>query len=68
MNPTKPDYEAWKSEILARMDTSKTVLAIIDMQRDFCSPDGALAALGSDVSTSREVADRIDEFLPKVRE
>jgi ureidoacrylate peracid hydrolase len=49
------------------VDAKRTALAVIDLQNDFCSDQGALAALGSDISPCREVAHRIGEFLPKVR-
>jgi ureidoacrylate peracid hydrolase len=41
---------------------------VIDLQRDFCSEDGALAALGSDVSPCRTTAEKVAEFLPRIRE
>ena len=46
---------------------ARTALLVIDLQIDFCSDDGALAALGSDVSPCRAVANRIAGFLPTIR-
>jgi len=57
----------WKEHALSRIERHRTALLVIDLQRDFCSNDGALAALGSDVSPCREVADRIAKFLPTIR-
>jgi ureidoacrylate peracid hydrolase len=57
----------WKEHALSRIEPHRTALLVIDLQRDFCSNDGALAALGSDVSPCREVADRIAKFLPTIR-
>jgi ureidoacrylate peracid hydrolase len=64
--PNRP-YDAWKARALLQVDPQRTALLAIDLQRDFCSPDGALAALGSDVSPSTAVAARIDRFVPRVR-
>jgi ureidoacrylate peracid hydrolase len=57
----------WRSIVLSKVEPERTALLIIDLQRDFCSDDGAMAALGSDVSPCREVADRLDGFLSQVR-
>jgi len=59
--------DAWKDVALSRVEPRSTALLVIDVQRDFCSPDGALAALGSDVTPCAAVARRIAAFLPKVR-
>lgn len=64
----RPDWDAWRNGALSRVNSQRTALAIIDLQRDFCSDDGALAALGSDVSPARAAAHRIERFLPAVRE
>jgi ureidoacrylate peracid hydrolase len=58
----------WRSAVLGKIDPQHTALLVIDLQRDFCSEDGALAALGSDVSPCKSVARRIDEFLPMARQ
>jgi nicotinamidase-related amidase len=68
MSASKRHYDEWRTEVLTRVDPRRTALLVIDLQRDFCSPTGALAALGSDVSPSSAVASRIDRFLPSVRE
>ncbi|HYT21898.1 MAG TPA: cysteine hydrolase [Candidatus Polarisedimenticolia bacterium] len=60
--------DEWRSIVLSKVDPKRTALAVIDLQNDFCSEQGALAALGSDVSPCKAVAERIAEFLPKVRE
>ena len=59
--------EDWKKHALARIEPHRTALLVIDLQRDFCSDDGALAALGSDVSPCKAAADRIAKFLPTIR-
>ena len=36
-----------------RLDISRTALVIVDMQNDFCHPDGWLASIGVDVAAAR---------------
>lgn len=60
--------EMWQADVLSRVRTDRTALAVIDLQVDFCSESGALASLGSDVSASKEVAERVGRFLPEVRD
>jgi ureidoacrylate peracid hydrolase len=67
MNAVRPEYEAWKAGVLSKVDPATTALIAIDLQRDFCSTDGALAALGSDVSPSASIVSRLEGFLPQVR-
>lgn len=59
--------EDWKEHALSRIEPHRTALLVIDVQRDFCSDDGALAALGSNVSPCKAVANRIAKFLPTIR-
>jgi ureidoacrylate peracid hydrolase len=68
MNAATRKYDEWKAAALRNVDPQHTAFLVIDLQTDFCSPNGALAALGSDVSPSAAVADRIKSFLPQVRE
>jgi ureidoacrylate peracid hydrolase len=68
MNPTNRfDPDAWREGILAKLDGQRTALAVIDLQNDFCSTEGALAALGSDVTPAAAVAHRVSQFLPEAR-
>lgn len=62
----KPTEAAWKMDVLSRVDPSRTALLVIDIQNDFCSDDGAVAAMGGDISECRMVANRIAEFVPQV--
>ena len=68
MNAATRKYDEWKAPALRNVDPRHTAFLVIDLQTDFCSPNGALAALGSDVSPSAAVADRFKSFLPQVRE
>jgi ureidoacrylate peracid hydrolase len=60
--------DEWRSIVLSKVELNRTALIVIDLQNDFCSEQGALAALGSKVSPCKAVAERIAAFLPKVRE
>lgn len=46
----------------------ETAVIVVDMQNDFCSPEGALARLGADVSRNQEVAKVLPGFLDRARE
>lgn len=45
----------------------RTAILVIDMQNDFCSPDGALAALGADISVNAALVKRLPAFLDQAR-
>lgn len=45
----------------------RTAVLVVDMQKDFCSPGGALAALGADVSVNADVARQLPAFLDGAR-
>lgn len=64
---SKFSYDVWKGSVLSKVEPQRTALLVIDLQKDFCSDDGALAGFGSDVSTSCATAERIAQFLPCVR-
>jgi ureidoacrylate peracid hydrolase len=59
--------DEWKSVVLSKVDPDYTALLVVDLQNDFCSAEGALASLGSDVSPCATAAQKIEEFLLKVR-
>ncbi|MGC5030903.1 cysteine hydrolase family protein [Micromonospora sp. DT229] len=44
-----------------------TAVLVIDMQNDFCSPAGAMAALGADVGVNADLARRLPGFLDPAR-
>jgi ureidoacrylate peracid hydrolase len=67
MESSKPIYDAWKASVLSKVEPRQTAVLVIDLQKDFCSEEGALAGLGSDVSPCRATAERIAQFLPLVR-
>ncbi len=46
----------------------RTAVLVIDMQNDFCSPAGAMAALGADVQVNATLAGRLPSFLDRARD
>jgi len=51
-----------------RLDLAKTAILIIDMQNDFCHPDGWLAHIGVDVTPARQPIEPLNKLLPELRE
>jgi nicotinamidase-related amidase len=51
-----------------RLDLAKSALVIVDMQNDFCHPEGWLASIGVDVSPAREPIDPLLHLLPMLRQ
>ncbi|MEA5467595.1 cysteine hydrolase family protein [Spirulina sp. 06S082] len=52
---------------LLRLDLAKAALLVIDMQNDFCHPDGWLASIGVDVSPARSPIAPLQNLLPLLR-
>ena len=50
------------------LDLAKTIFIVVDMQNDFCHPDGWLAHIGVDVSPARQPIGPIQAVLPQLRE
>ncbi|MDI9637123.1 cysteine hydrolase family protein [Oscillatoria amoena NRMC-F 0135] len=50
-----------------RLDLAKAALIIIDMQNDFCHPDGWLAHIGVDVTPARKPIAPLQKALPLFR-
>lgn len=51
-----------------RLDLVKSAILIIDMQNDFCHPDGWLAHIGVDVTPARNPIEPLTALLPQLRE
>ncbi|MBE9036814.1 cysteine hydrolase family protein [aff. Roholtiella sp. LEGE 12411] len=51
-----------------RLDLAKSAILVIDMQNDFCHPDGWLAHIGVDVTPARQPIDALNSLLPEVRD
>lgn len=50
-----------------RLDLSKAALVVVDMQNDFCHPDGWLAHIGVDVTPAREPIAPLKTLIPELR-
>lgn len=50
-----------------RIDASRTALIIVDMQNDFCHPQGWLASIGVDIAPARMPIEPLSTLLPAVR-
>jgi nicotinamidase-related amidase len=50
-----------------RLDLAKAAILVIDMQNDFCHPDGWLAHIGVDVTPAREPIEPLKALLPQLR-
>ncbi|OHV36078.1 MULTISPECIES: cysteine hydrolase family protein [Pseudofrankia] len=49
------------------LDLARTAVVVIDMQNDFCHPDGWLAGIGVDVTPARAPIPVLAELLPALR-
>jgi nicotinamidase-related amidase len=49
------------------IDLARTAIVVIDMQNDFCHPDGWLAHIGVDVAPARKPIAALAKLLPRLR-
>lgn len=49
------------------LEPARTGVIVVDMQNDFCHPDGWLAGIGVDVAAARTPIDPLRAFLPAAR-
>lgn len=49
------------------IDLARTALVVVDMQNDFCHPDGWLASIGVDVTPARAPIEPLQALLPPLR-
>jgi len=52
---------------LLRLDLNKAACIIVDMQNDFCHPEGWLASIGVDVAPARQPIAPLQTLLPALR-
>ena len=50
-----------------RLDLAKAAILVIDMQNDFCHPEGWLSHIGVDVTPAREPIEPLKTILPQLR-
>lgn len=51
-----------------QLDLAKAAIIIVDMQNDFCHPDGWLAHIGVDVNPARDPISPLQKLLPPLRD
>jgi len=49
------------------LDLARTAIVVVDLQNDFCHPDGWLASIGVDVSGASSPVEPLQETLPVLR-
>ncbi|HYF56308.1 MAG TPA: isochorismatase family cysteine hydrolase [Salinarimonas sp.] len=49
------------------LDLARTAMIVVDMQNDFCHPDGWLASIGVDVAPARAPIAPLSRLLPRLR-
>lgn len=54
-------------DLTQRIDPGKAAVLVIDVQNDFCHPEGLHGASGKDLSAIERAARRLEEFLPAAR-
>jgi nicotinamidase-related amidase len=50
-----------------RLDLNKVACLVVDMQNDFCHPEGWLAGIGVDVTPARHPINALQKLLPALR-
>jgi nicotinamidase-related amidase len=65
LDPAPVSFAAHPQRLTA--DLARSALLVIDMQNDFCHPDGWLASIGVDVGPAAAPARVIAELLPGLR-
>lgn len=51
-----------------RFDLQRSAIVIVDMQNDFCHPDGWLASIGVDITPARTPIAPLQALLPRLRD
>lgn len=51
-----------------RVDLNRTAIVVIDMQNDFCHPEGWLASIGVDIQPARTPIPMLQRLLPALRQ
>jgi nicotinamidase-related amidase len=49
------------------LDLGRTAVLVVDMQNDFCHPDGWLSGIGVDISGARAPIQALEKLLPEMR-
>ena len=51
-----------------QIDLARTAIIVVDMQNDFCHPEGWLASIGVDITPARGPIQPLSELLPRLRD
>ena len=65
VKPRPLTFEAMPQRLT--IDLARTAIVVIDMQNDFCHPDGWLAHIGVDVAPARKPIAPLAKLLPRLR-
>jgi nicotinamidase-related amidase len=66
--PVAPHQITLETETkILKLDLVKTAILVVDMQNDFCHPDGWLAHIGVDVTPARNPIEPLQNLLPALR-
>ncbi|ADP82966.1 cysteine hydrolase family protein [Pseudofrankia inefficax] len=67
--PARPDRAVTVAALPQRLtfDLARSAIVVVDMQNDFCHPDGWLAGLGVDISGARAPIPVLAALLPALR-
>ncbi|MCA1452735.1 isochorismatase family protein [Bradyrhizobium sp. BRP22] len=66
--PIRPDPITVQADSkLITIDLARTAIIVIDMQNDFCHPDGWLAHIGVDIAPARQPIAPLQRLLPVLR-
>ncbi|NER79126.1 MAG: isochorismatase family protein [Leptolyngbya sp. SIO1D8] len=65
--PTRPATFTTETKKLT-LDLNQTACLVVDMQNDFCHPDGWLASIGVDVTPARSPIQPLQTLLPILRQ
>ncbi len=64
-----PQYGYLRTHTKAlKLDLAKAAILVIDMQNDFCHPQGWLASIGVDIRVARDPIAPLKQLLPRLRQ
>ncbi|MFC4101591.1 cysteine hydrolase family protein [Paenibacillus xanthanilyticus] len=55
-------------KLIANLAQKKSAVIVVDVQNDYCHPDGAIAKIGSDVSAVKTMMPQLHSLLASARE
>lgn len=68
MTAAGPAGLAGLTELAGDVRAGRAAVLVVDMQNDFCHPDGALGARGADVSVNAALVGPVDRFVRAARD